>query len=192
MKWKSENPEAVKLSQEKAKAQRKQLRTQNPKKTPKRQQQIIDVVTFITDNPNHQACIIWEGAGRNSYGRLSWGTKVVSAPRIALKLFMEQNNQEFDESLDVLHSCDNPPCYSPNHLRLGTAKENIAEAIQRGRFTHHLAPKPNLRKLTEDQIRDIRRRVATGQTQSFIAAQMNVCKFTISSIVRNLTYKNVV
>lgn len=34
----------------------------------------------------------------------------------------------------VLHSCDNPPCVNPEHLREGDQKENIAEAIAKGRF----------------------------------------------------------
>lgn len=34
---------------------------------------------------------------------------------------------------NALHSCDNPPCCNPNHLRWGTQKQNAQDAIERGR-----------------------------------------------------------
>lgn len=33
----------------------------------------------------------------------------------------------------VLHSCDNPPCFNPEHLRAGTPKENAEDRVARGR-----------------------------------------------------------
>lgn len=37
------------------------------------------------------------------------------------------------EGMMVLHSCDNPPCVNPQHLRIGTAADNMADALARGR-----------------------------------------------------------
>ena len=34
----------------------------------------------------------------------------------------------------ALHSCDNPPCCNPLHLRLGTTQENLTEAMAKGRL----------------------------------------------------------
>ena len=39
------------------------------------------------------------------------------------------NGREFH----VMHSCDNPGCVRPDHLSLGTAKQNHDDAIAKGR-----------------------------------------------------------
>ena len=46
---------------------------------------------------------------------------------------------------NALHSCDNPPCCNPNHLRWGTQKDNVQDAIERNR---HVNP-PNTHENTE-------------------------------------------
>lgn len=53
----------------------------------------------------------------------------------------------------VMHTCDNPPCINPDHLRLGTNAENVADKMKKGR---HLAP-----KLTAAQVREIKAALAT-------------------------------
>lgn len=39
-----------------------------------------------------------------------------------------------DSSIDVKHSCDNPPCFNPEHLSPGTRKQNMQEASEKGRL----------------------------------------------------------
>jgi hypothetical protein len=66
----------------------------------------------------------------------------------------------------VLHSCDNPGCINPEHLRAGTPLENMQDKMLRGHAyqgaEHHRA------KLSESDVREIRRRYDAGERVSDI------------------------
>lgn len=70
-------------------------------------------------------CWEWQ-AGRNKqgYGTFMYSTgKSTSAHRWSYAHF----KGPIPEGLQVLHSCDYPPCCNPEHLRVGTQKENMKE-----------------------------------------------------------------
>ena len=74
----------------------------------------------------------WEWIGprdRYGYGRASRIKKPVRCHRYV----WEQYNGPIPDGLCVLHSCDNPPCLNPAHLRLGTHQQNVNDRSSRGR-----------------------------------------------------------
>lgn len=89
-------------------------------------------------------CIEWQGS-RNvtgHYGRLGLNRKVYYIHREVYRLTFG----EFDPSLLVCHTCDNPPCCNPMHLFLGTDKTNAEDRVRKGRQRSHLgANNPNYR-----------------------------------------------
>lgn len=62
------------------------------------------------------------------------------------------------EGLNVLHKCDNPPCCNPNHLFLGTHLDNVTDCLNKGRGNRELGEDRYNAKLTEKDIKEIRRR----------------------------------
>ena len=75
-------------------------------------------------------CRLWIGANRPSgYGRVVCGNKTLTAHRVAWETFVGP----IPPGMDVLHSCDNPPCVNPDHLFLGTDLDNVRDMIAKGR-----------------------------------------------------------
>lgn len=83
-------------------------------------------------------CWEWTMSRSNGYGQTS---NYGPAHRLAYEVFVGP----IPEGLHILHSCDNPPCCNPTHLRAGTSKENARDRIARGRNNgganqpHHLS-----------------------------------------------------
>lgn len=75
-------------------------------------------------------CWAWTGYSLPYDGRGKFGLKgyAVFAPRVAWAI---ANGREPNGL--VLHSCDNPNCVNPAHLRVGTFQENIRDRDERGR-----------------------------------------------------------
>lgn len=89
----------------------------------------------------------------------------------------------------VMHTCDNPRCINPTHLKLGTIKENNADRVSKGRFCGVHSP---MAKLTQADILFIRqhykRHSRTWNTRT-LAIKFGVCHQTISNVVSYRQYK---
>lgn len=72
-----------------------------------------------------KAC--WEFTGkRDDQNRGRWNDKIVSRIVLSLKL-----GRELEEGENALHTCDNPPCFNPDHLYAGTQKQNVEDCLKR-------------------------------------------------------------
>lgn len=87
------------------------------------------------------------------------------------------------------HSCDNPACINKYHLRWDTHAGNIADRQNRGRQLkgerHHKA------KLTETDVREIRKRIASGENNPSIARAFNVSAGTVWYIRNGIHWRHV-
>lgn len=122
-------------------------------------------------------CWEWQaGTDTAGYGKFKRAGRTVRSHRYALLAAHDM----LDTDKHVLHSCDNPPCCNPAHLRLGTNAENVADMVSRGR---QLAGEANgYAKLTEPDALKIRQLASGGVMQREIAAAYGVSQQTISDI----------
>jgi hypothetical protein len=75
-------------------------------------------------------CWEWQYATNNlGYGFFRNNDKM----RLAHRVSYEINNGPIPSGMCVCHLCDNPVCVNPDHLWLGTVKENMHDMIKKGR-----------------------------------------------------------
>ncbi len=120
---------------------------------------MIDDVLFWNKVKFGPGCWVWTG-GRTAtgYGRVKRGGKMVCATHWAVFLTIGRLPVSKDGEV-VAHSCDNPPCVRPDHLRVCSQSENIAECISKGRWTP-----PNPTKLSDSDKKEMVKMRLDGST----------------------------
>ena len=82
------------------------------------------------------ACWEWQGGTfQNGYGMFAAGRRAGKAyVRTAHRTAYELTHGLIPDGLQILHACDNRVCCNPAHMSLGTSKDNMADARQKGRM----------------------------------------------------------
>lgn len=88
------------------------------------------VARFEANFTKSSGCWLWRGALSNGYGHFGFMGRVVKAHRFAFMLYKDK----IPPGLLVRHSCDIPACVNPEHLILGTRKDNTLDAAIQGRL----------------------------------------------------------
>jgi hypothetical protein len=100
--------------------------------------------------PN-SGCWIWLGTlERNGYARFGGVRYRVLVHRFSYKL----HHGKLPKHMCVLHRCDIRCCVNPDHLFLGTRKDNAIDCTSKGRNSR--GERNGLSKLTEADVRQIR------------------------------------
>jgi hypothetical protein len=134
-------------------------------------------------------CWEWAGAkNKEGYGHFRMSGKVMLAHRCSYLLL----TGDIPEGMIVMHSCDNPSCVNPEHLRAGTHADNMADRNFKGRASGGSLKggrHPGA-KLTASDIKSIRSLCGRGIPQSKIAARFNISQPTVCNINRRKSWSH--
>ena len=114
---------------------------------------------------------------KSGYGKIKYQQKYYSVHR----LIYEYYKGDIPDGLFVCHTCDNPSCMNPDHLFLGTCKENIRDSVKKGR---HSSVKP--KKISQKQKQEISYLYSLGLSQTDISKKYDCSQVRISQIIREI------
>jgi hypothetical protein len=89
--------------------------------------------------------------------------------------------------MSVLHKCDTPSCVNPDHLWLGTQRDNILDRAQKGRSRDQHGSEHHIAKLTEADVLAIR---SDTRSQRLIAKDYGVTPGAVAMIKRRERWKH--
>lgn len=138
------------------------------------------------DKRGPDECWEWKG-GRQSmnYGMIGEGNRV----RLATHVVWELTRGPVPKGMLIRHLvCDNPPCVNPAHLAIGTQKDNMADRRAKLRYS---GEKNHTSKLTDAAVRDIRARVAAGESCASVAREYGVTSQAAGCARRGKTWSHV-
>lgn len=131
-------------------------------------------------------CWIWVGKmNDHGYGIARLGNKSTGAHR-AIFMFL---NGELPSNIFVCHHCDNPACVNPAHLFAGTIKDNVQDAVMKGRIKKGSANVAS--KLNEEQVLEIRRRYSEGERQVDLAKEFGINTTTVFNLIVRKTWTHI-
>jgi hypothetical protein len=156
-------------------------------------------------------CWEWKASKRNGYGQFALHN---GHPEYAHRIAWELGNaQPIPDGMEICHRCDNRGCVRPEHLFLGTQKDNIKDAANKGRLWFQRYPERVLRGdrhpkrmfpeinprgerngravLVESSVRAIRSEYVRGLAPQ-LARKYGVSESLILAIVRRETWKHLV
>lgn len=134
----------------------------------------------VSQTPN---CWEWTGCkNSNGYGCFGWPRGKGFVTRSAHRVAWIFAYGEIPNGSHVLHHCDNPGCVRPDHLFLGNPALNAGDKISKGRQWRPIGERHHLAKLSEQDVRDIRRRISGGETCISLAREYGVAGPLISYI----------
>lgn len=132
--------------------------------------------------PDLGECWEWRGGKHEKgYGLLHVRPRMVKVHRAML----EHRLGEDLGSRFALHRCDNPPCVNPAHLYPRDARQNIGDAIERGRFDPSATSRrAQRRRLAPEMEASVRLSLALGASKNAVARQHEIAWSTVDRIAR--------
>ena len=147
-----------------------------------------DIIHRILENIsiNENGCWEWnKSKSKSGYAKIWYRGSTMRGNRVSYLAFIG----DIPEGILVCHHCDNRSCINPDHLFLGTHKDNCHDSIQKCRHAH--GEKSSKSKLKSEHITEIRKLYSSGISQEKISKKYNVNQSCISSIILKKTWNHI-
>ena len=99
------------------------------------------------------------------------------------------NAEQIPPGLAVLHSCDNPPCVNPRHLRVGTTKDNSADMVSRRR--HVYGDRHYHAKLSTTLVQQLVSDYRSGVRPRRLAEKLGVSESIVHDVINGVSWVEV-
>lgn len=132
---------------------------------------------------DNSGCINWvKSKSKKGYGRIWWKGKLQQAHRMSYEAFVG----DIPINLHVLHKCDNPSCINPEHLFVGTNKDNVIDKCAKNRILR--GEKRINAKLNDQAVIEIR---SSQLGKKKLSKIYGVCPTVILEVKRGIRWPHV-
>lgn len=132
---------------------------------------------------NYDECMLWEFAKKDDgYGLVTVDGVSRSTHRTSLELKLGRLLRKEEEAC---HRCDNPSCYNPNHLFVGTKRDNMRDMHAKGRSNTEFK---RIKQTTRNAIRNL---YVSGWNRSVIAETFDVSHHVVYDITKDINIERI-
>ena len=125
-------------------------------------------------------CWEWTGARSSAgYGQSTFQQKRYTVTRA----LWEYHNGPIPDGLVICHKCDNPPCCRMDHLFIGTTSDNARDMVAKGRHFALYGEESTNCKLSDADVREIRRRRSEGESTASLAREFDIHPGYVTNLV---------
>lgn len=123
------------------------------------------------------SCWLWTGQKRNGYGEFRLIPTRQGIRELAHRISYAIHSGPIPKGMFVCHKCDNPPCVNPDHLFLGTSKDDNQDRHRKGGYVNQPQGENHFNVfLTEAQVRAIHDRYVPNKNSPELAAEFGIDK----------------
>lgn len=139
--------------------------------------------------PSENGCLIWKNATQKSrgYGWLWYKGRPMLANRLALQMKLKK---DLADNIFACHTCNNPPCCNPEHLKEGTNQENMDYKVSSGRQSRLKGEENPDSVLTTEQVIEIRA-LQDLFSKRELSEMFSVSSVTIANIIKRKSWKHI-
>lgn len=142
-------------------------------------------------------CWAWTGSVDTANGNGSGRVHVPGneVPQVASRVSWQLHYGDIPDGLWVLHKCDNMNCVRPDHLFLGTHRDNMLDMVRKGRHRRVGLKGMDhpMRKLSDGDVLAVRAMYNTGRFLPCVIGELfSVTPECVSRIIRRQTWRHII